>query len=196
MNNVLTCVDVVSFRLFLTELSENQYMDLQNSIARQFGLPASMVEIRVATPVGRRLLSEPFAIDVIVSVPNDDASGASTPPIPSMQNVYQGLAADQFVSAVMLIDGSTDAVHLTEMFEINMPLRTVLNSNIGGSWSVGDKVVVYANGQRGLNDVILTYMDENAESIWSPVNCEPLLESSSSYVFFLQGGHINLYPQT
>jgi len=153
-----------------------------------------MVEIRVATPVGRRLLSQPFAIDVIVSVPIDDASGATTQPIPSMQSVYQGLATDQFVSAVMLIDGSTDAVHLTEMFEINMPLRTVLNSNIGGSWSAGDKVVIFANGQRGLNDVVLTYLDENAENIWSPVNCEPLLESSSSYHFILQGGQINLYP--
>ena len=196
IDNVLTCVNVVSFRLFLTELSADQHVLLQGSIARQFGLSPSMVEIRIVPAGSRRLLSQPFAVDIIVSVPNNDASGASTPPTPSMRNIYQGLAEDQFVLATMLIDGGTHDVHLAPGFAQNMPLRTVLNTNIGGNWSAGDKVIVYANGQPGINNVVLTYVGETGDSAvgrWSPVNCEPLLESNSTYLFFLKGGQINLY---
>jgi len=196
IDNMLTCVDVVSFRLFLTELSADQHVALQDSIARQFGLSPSMVEIRIVPVGSRRLLSQPFAVDIIVSVPNNDASGASTPPTPSMRNIYQGLAEDQFVSATMLIDGGTDAVHLTPGFAPNMQLRMVLDTNIGGSWSAGDKVVVYVNRQPGINNVVLTYVGETGDHAvgrWSPVNCEPLLESNSTYLFFLKGGQINLY---
>jgi len=118
-----------------------------------------------------------------------------TPPIVGMDTVYQGAATDQFVSAVMLIDGSSDGVHLTEGFAPNMLLRTALNANIGGNWSAGDKVVVYGNGQPGMNNVVLTYVgakNRNGVSSWSPVNCEPLLQWNSRYRFFLKGGAMNL----
>jgi len=196
---VLTCVNIVSFSLFLTELSENQYEALRSSIAKAFGLTADMVEISITPEGSRRLLSQPFAVDVTVSIPNNDASGASTPPIPSMRNIYQGLAADDFVSATMLIDGGTDAVHLTQGFPPNIQLRVVLNTNIGGSWSAGDKVVVYENGQPGINNVVLTYVGKTGDSgvgTWSPVNCEPMLQSNSRYLFFLKGGQLNLYMST
>jgi len=198
-NGVVTCVDVVNFRLFLVELLETQYVDLQNSIAILFEVEASMVEIQVESSGRRRLLSAPFAIHVSVSVPNQDASGASTPAIPTMQNIYQGLAEDNFAAAIMLIDGSTDTVHLTEGFAPDMQLRTVLNTNIGGNWSAGDKVFVCANGQRGMNNVVLTYVGVNnntGENSWSPVNCQPLLLSNSSYLFFLKGAHVNLLLST
>jgi len=168
-------------------------VDLQNSIAALFGVDASMVEIQVESPGSRRLLSAPFAISVRVSVPNNDASGASTPAIPTMKNIYQGLAENDFAAAVMLIDGSTDTVHLAQGFAPNMQLRSVLNNNIGGNWSAGDKVFVYANGQRGMNNVVLTYVGVNS---WSPVNCEPLLQSSSRYLFFLKGAHVSLFIST
>jgi hypothetical protein len=150
--------------LFLTELSGNQYEALRSSIAKAFGLTADMVEISITPEGSRRLLSQPSAVDVTVSIPNNDASGASTPPIPSMRNIYQGLAADDFVSATMLIDGGTDAVHLTPGFPPNIQLRVVLNTNIGGSWSAGDKVVVYENGQPGINNVVLTYVGKTGDS--------------------------------
>ena len=199
IDNVLTCVHVVGFRLFLTEFSETQHVDLQNSIATVFRVDASMVEIQVESPGRRRLLSAPFAINVRVSVPNNDASGASTPATPSMKDIYQGLAENEFAAAVMLIDGSTEAVDLTQGFAIDTQLRSVLNTNIDGNWSAGDKVVVYANGQRGINNVVLTYVGANSNSganRWSPVNCEPLLQSSSMYLFFLRGAHINLFLLT
>ena len=198
-NGVATCVQIVSFRLFLTALSPDQHVVLQNSIARLFGLDPLLVEIRVAAAGTRRLLSEPFAIDVIVSVPNSDASGVSTPGIPSMANIYQGLAEDQFVSAVVLVDGGTNTVKLTDMFQTNMKLRTVLNSNVGSSWTAGDKVMIYANGQRGINNVVLTCVgahDDAGASRWSPANCEPLLTSDNLYLFFLKGKHLNLFLPT
>ena len=110
-----------------------------------------------------------------------------------MKNIYQGLAENDFAAAVMLIDGSTDTVHLAQGFAPNMQLRSVLNNNIGGNWSAGDKVFVYANGQRGMNNVVLTYVGVNS---WSPVNCEPLLQSSSRYLFFLKGAHVSLFIST
>ena len=94
-----------------------------------------------------------------------------------------------------MIDGSINGVRLSTMFHNGMLLRHVLNSNIGGSWSPGDKVVVHAAGHRALNDAVLTYMGAEYNNTWSPVNCEPVLTSNASYVFFLKGASINLYKQ-
>jgi len=197
---VVTCVDVVSFSLFLTELSENQYDALRSSIAQAFGLPADMVEMTVKISGSRRLLSPQVEIVVSISIPIADASAGAPPPIPDILNVYKNLAEDQFVAAIIpgttvLIDGSMDGVHLADMFEQGMLLRRVLNSNIGGGWSAGDKVFIRADGQQGLNDEVLTYMGAAYNNAWSPANCEPVLASNSSYVFFLKGASINLYKQ-
>ena len=63
-HGVSTCVDLVSFRLFLTELLEAQHEALRSSIAGAFGLPPSMVQMQVKTSTSRRLLSEQIEIAV------------------------------------------------------------------------------------------------------------------------------------
>ena len=99
----------------------------------------------------------------------------------------------------MLIDGSTDAVHLTEGFAPGMHLRTVLNITVNDTWSLGDRVFVYTNGHPSINSIALTYVGKGSDgggSSWSPVNCAPLLESNSTYLFFLKGAHIHLRVST
>jgi len=200
-NGMAACVDIVSFSLFLTALSDDQHEALRSSIAKAFGLPLDMVEMTINNASSsRRLLSAQFEIVVSISIPSEDASASAPPPVPDMLNIYKSLAADQFVAAIIpgttvLIDGSTNGVRLSTMFHTGMLLRHVLNSNIGGSWSPGDKVVVHAAGHRALNDAVLTYMGAEYNNTWSPVNCEPVLTSNGSYVFFLQGAPINLYKQ-
>ena len=171
-NGVSTCVDLVSFRLFLAELPEERHEALRSSIAGAFGLSSSMVQVQV---------SEQVEIAVTVSVPHNDSSTGVTPQAPSMPDIYQRLAEDEFVAAIVPgttvhINGSTEGVLLADLFAPHMLLRQVLNSNIGGSWSAGDSVFVYVDGKPGLNDVVLTYTGEKNGKNWSPVNCKPRSE--------------------
>ena len=192
----VTCVNTVSFDLFLQALPENEHEHFVNTIALMFGLESAMVRIEVtATDVRRRLLSVGYRVRVYVSVPEGDTRTQM-----STLQVYRHIAGENFLvstdhiqTTLLQIDGNTVAVSLND-FAMGMPLRVALNNNIQGTWLSGDKVFVYLEGKSGINSDVLTYVtDDSGGFRWSPVNCDPMLYINSTYVFFTSNHSIFLY---
>jgi len=193
---MVTCVNTVSFDLFLRDLSENQHEYFKKMIALMFGLELAMIRIEVtAISFRRRLLSLGYHVRVYVSVPEGDTkTEISTSQV--YRNIANGsftMSTDHMQTTLLQINGSTQAVSFND-FVMGTSLRVALNNNIYGSWALGDKVFVYLDGKRGINDDVLTYVADDPDGgRWSPVNCDPLLYINSTYLFLISNPSISLY---
>jgi len=122
--DTVTCVNTVSFNLFLQALPENEHAHFVNTIALMFGLEPAMVRIEVTTiDSRRRLLSLAYRVRVYLSVPEGDIRTQ----ISTLQ-IYRNIAGENFLvstdhmqTSLLQIDGSTVAVSLND-FAMGMPL--------------------------------------------------------------------------